>query len=357
MNKNLYLGHLFLFLLLALVLWGSYVIFKPFLVALFLAFVLYTLFRKIYLNLNKKLGGRKSLSSLLMCILIIFIVILPIFGTLGLAISETTSLIQSFQNKETGLSLEPIKTLPIIENFNFIPSEIDYKSLLNNPQITDNAKNVGGVIIGIAKSAYDSTSSFIFMLVVMFFSLYYFFKDGEALLKKMMKVSPLSTKQEKKLLERFEAISKATIKGTLIIAVIQGALMGLTFWAVGVSAPVFWAIITVIISIIPLLGAVLVWLPIGLVMLLLGNIWQAIVIFAIGGIIVSSVDNFLRPKLVEGQTSLHPLLVFLSTLGGLAVFGPMGFIIGPVIISLLLALLEIYQEQFKQELKSCNNAQ
>jgi predicted PurR-regulated permease PerM len=356
MKKNLELGHIFLFVIIGLVLWGTYVIFKPFLVSLFLAFVLYTLFRKTYAKINQKLGQRKSLSSLLMCFFIIIIIILPLFGALSLAVTEANSLIKEFRENEITLNLETVKNLPIIENLNFVPSKLNYNNLLQNSQLIENTKGAGEFIFGIAKTAYESTSSFIFMILVMFFALYYFFKDGDIFLKKLMEISPLSAKQEKKLLERFEAISKATINGTLVIAIIQGVLMGITFWIAGVSAPVLWAIVTIIISIIPLLGAILVWLPIGLVMLFLGNVWQAIFIFIIGGVIVSSVDNLLRPKLVEGQTSLHPLLVFLSTLGGLAVFGAMGFIIGPVIIALLLALLEIYQNQFEEDLNHCNNA-
>jgi predicted PurR-regulated permease PerM len=193
------------------------------------------------------------------------------------------------------------------------------------------------------KAIYNSTSSFIFILVVCFFGLYYFFKDGEAILKKLMDLSPLPTNQEKEIFEKFNQMTVATIKGTLIIALIQGLLIGVVFWIAGVQAPTLWGLLTAIISIIPLLGSVLVWLPVGIVLLFLGSYWQAILVLVAGAVVVSSVDNLLRPKLIEGETSLHPLLVFLSTLGGIAVFGPLGFVIGPVVIVLLIAFLEIYR--------------
>lgn len=290
-----------------------------------------------------------------MCFLIVVIIVLPFFGVLSLAVAETNSLVQKFQENNIALSMDAVKNIPLVGGLEFIPKKIDYESLLNSSQVASGAQSATGLVFGLAKKAYESTSGFVFMMAVMFFSLYYFFKDGDAFLRRIMNLSPLSTKQEKKLMERFERISKATIKGTLVIALIQGLLMGLTFWIAGVSAPVLWAMVTVVISIIPLLGAVLVWLPVGIVMLLLGNVWQAMVIFIIGAIVVSSVDNLLRPKLVEGQSSMHPLLVFLSTLGGIGLFGAAGFIVGPVVISLLLALLEIYQEQFKKDLEACNN--
>jgi len=197
-------------------------------------------------------------------------------------------------------------------------------------------------------------SLFLFMTFVMFFSLYYFFKDSDKLLKKFMALSPLKDSQEKLLVTKFVTISRATLKGTLVIAIIQGVLMGILFASTGVSSATLWALITVILSLVPLLGTILVWAPVGAFMLLTGSIWQGVVIIVFGGIVVSNVDNLLRPKLVGGEASLHPLLVFLSTLGGIAFFGIVGFLLGPVIIVLLLTLLDIYQIEFKKNLKVFN---
>ncbi len=169
-----------------------------------------------------------------------------------------------------------------------------------------------------------------------------------------MNISPLKNKQEKLIVSKFVSISRATLKGTLVIALIQGALMTLLFLATGVKSSILWGLVTVLVSLIPMIGTILVWLPVGIVMILMGSLWQGIAIFLLGGIVVSNVDNLLRPKLVGDETSLHPLWVFLSTLGGIAVFGVAGFLLGPVIVVLFMTLLHIYEIEFKTDLKKFN---
>lgn len=170
----------------------------------------------------------------------------------------------------------------------------------------------------------------------------------------MMALSPLKDAQEKQLIDKFVSVSRATLMGNLVVAIIQGILTAVIFWIAGVPSAAFWGLVTTILSLIPMLGSAVVWLPAGIILLLIGNIWQGIFVLLTGGLVVSSIDNILRPKLVEGQTSLHPLLVFLSTIGGILVFGITGFIIGPVIVVLFLTLLDIYKLDFKKELKKFN---
>ena len=169
-----------------------------------------------------------------------------------------------------------------------------------------------------------------------------------------MALSPLKDSEERQLLKNFISVSKATLKGSLVIAIIQGILMTIVFLVTGVPSPVIWGAITVLFSLIPMVGAGLVWLPAGIIMLLLGNIWQGLTILIFGALVVSTIDNFLRPRLVGKETSLHPILVFLSTIGGIALFGLVGILLGPVIIVLFISLLDIYQIEFKDELEKMN---
>ena len=169
-----------------------------------------------------------------------------------------------------------------------------------------------------------------------------------------MDISPLKNKQEQLIISKFVSISRATLKGTLVIAIIQGVLMSLVFFIAGVKSVTLWGLVTVLVSLIPMIGPVLVWAPVGIIMLLLGHVWQGITILVFGGFVISLIDNFLRPKLIGNDTSLHPLLVFLSTLGGIALFGIAGFLLGPVIVVLFITLLHIYQIEFKGDLKKFN---
>ena len=130
--------------------------------------------------------------------------------------------------------------------------------------------------------------------------------------------------------------------------------MGIILQIAGFPSPVIWAVITALVSLIPMLGAALVWLPTGIITLFLGNIWQGLLIIIFGALVVSTIDNFLRPKLVGDETSLHPILVFLSTLGGIALFGLAGILLGPIIVVFFVSLLDIYQIEFKDELEKMN---
>jgi predicted PurR-regulated permease PerM len=164
----------------------------------------------------------------------------------------------------------------------------------------------------------------------------------------------LKDDQERVLLKEFVSISRATLKGTVIIGIIQGVLGGLLFWAVGVPSPITWGVVMIILSIIPVVGSGIIWAPVGIYMLLTGDIWQGVVILGFGFGVISTIDNILRPKLVGQDSQMHPLFVLLATLGGIIVFGIIGFIIGPIIVALFLALLRIYEMEFAEQLEEVN---
>lgn len=334
---------------------GAYFIFKPFLIAIFLGFILSQLFRGWYEKINKFMGNRKSLASITACVTVLMVIIIPLALIISLLAAETNALYQSYQKGNHYLGFQIQSQSALLENFGFKEGRVDLDSLLNQGTISsESAKSISNFFFNVLKKAYQGTSHLIFITFVTFFVLYYLFKDGDRMMKKLMNLSPLPNHQEKILLSNFLEISKATLKGSLVIALVQGALTSLLFWITGVSSPVIWGLVTAIFSIIPLLGPVLVWVPAGIIMLFSGNIWQAIVIFAVGALLISTIDNFLRPKLVGDASSLHPLLVFLSTIGGIIVFGTLGFLIGPIIIVLLLSLLKIYEIEFRKELKEIN---
>ncbi len=215
-------------------------------------------------------------------------------------------------------------------------------------------QKIGEISLEVVKKTYQGTTSFIFMTFIMFFSLYYLLKDNEKLWKITTELSPLKNNQEEILLKKFVEISRATLKGSLVIAIVQGVLTSLLLMITGVPLAIILGVLTFILSLIPLLGAALIWAPIGIIMLILGNVWEGILILVFGGFVISTVDNILRAKLVEKDTSLHPLLVFLSTLGGIAAFGMAGFLIGPVLVVLFLTLLDIYKMEFKKDLEKFN---
>lgn len=354
MKNNL--NSAFLFILIVLAGICAYLVFKPFLVALFLAFIISQLFKKWYEKINQKFGNRSSLSSLTLCIILFFILVIPFFLTVSLVAKEGADLYQNIQKTNWQMQLKSFSSSPILKTLGVDFPALDLQNINadNSQQIVDSFKSASNFIFSALKKTYQGVTHFVFMTFVVFFSLYYLFKDGDKIIKKIMALSPLKDAEENQLLKNFISVSKATLKGSLVIAIVQGILMTVVFLIAGVTSPVIWGVITVIVSLIPMLGAALVWLPAGIIMLVLGNIWQGLTIIIFGALVVSTIDNFLRPRLVGKETSLHPILVFLSTLGGIALFGIVGILLGPVIIVFFISLLDIYQIEFKDELEKMN---
>ncbi|HYE59553.1 MAG TPA: AI-2E family transporter, partial [Candidatus Kapabacteria bacterium] len=191
---------------------------------------------------------------------------------------------------------------------------------------------------------------FIFMLFLMLYTLYYFLKEGKVLLNRIMHLSPLGHENEEVLYERFTSTARATMKGTFIIGGIQGILGALLFFITGIKGAFVWGVIMTLLSIIPGIGSFIIWFPAGIIQLALGNLWQGLTILLFGTFVISLIDNLLRPPLVGKDIQMHPLIVLFSTLGGLALFGISGFIIGPIIAALFLSVLSIYDFYYKKEL-------
>ncbi len=185
---------------------------------------------------------------------------------------------------------------------------------------------------------------------LMLFMMFYFYMDGEAILKRLIAWSPLRDDHERLMLQQFLTVSKATLKGILIIGLIQGVIGSILFVSVGLHAPVFLGTLMVFASVIPAVGCSLVWVPAGAMLFLQGRMGAGIAVILVGVLVIGTVDNLLRPGLVGKDTKMHDLMVLLSTLGGLGLFGLPGFVIGPILGSLVLTMWNLYEQVFQEEL-------
>jgi predicted PurR-regulated permease PerM len=170
------------------------------------------------------------------------------------------------------------------------------------------------------------------------------------MLRTVLTYLPLRDDEKSLMTDRFTSVTRATIKGTIVIGIIQGSLSGLAFWIVGIPAVLFWTVLMIVLSILPLLGGMLVWVPATLILFATGEIWEAIVLVIFCGLIAGSVDNVLRPRLVGRDTKMHDLMILFSTLGGIIAFGPVGFIVGPVLAGLFVTSWEIFAVAFRNDL-------
>ena len=207
--------------------------------------------------------------------------------------------------------------------------------------LTEGRPSHRGAGAAIGQNALGLVVSFFVMLYLLFFLL----RDGDALARRIRDAVPLHIAQQNALFRRFATVIRATVKGSIVVAIVQGALGGLIFWLLGIEGALLWGAVMAVLSLLPAVGAGLVWLPVSLYLLVTGAIWQGIVLIAFGALVISMVDNVLRPILVGGDTKIPDYLVLIATLGGITIFGVNGLVIGPVIAAMFLAAWDLFSEQ------------
>jgi len=190
----------------------------------------------------------------------------------------------------------------------------------------------------------QNTFEFIVNLFLMLYLLFFLLRDGETLTRRIHAALPLHEDQQRTLLGKFAVVIRATVKGNIVVAIVQGVLGGLIFWILGIHAPLLWGVLMAFMSLLPAVGAAIVWLPVAGYLLATGSIWQGIVLIAFGTMVIGLVDNVLRPILVGGDTKLPDYVVLISTLGGIAIFGLNGFVVGPLIAALFIAAWDLFTE-------------
>ena len=349
-----YLNVIFFFLLLFGVGITVFFIFKPFITAIMAAAILTTLLKRPYHSFEKMFRGHKVSSALLTCLLAIFVVVTPLFIVVSLAINEVNSLYSHIENEGNLQAMlnNAFETAEKTPGLSFLVN----KETFSEKKMLSDISNFSSNAVTFFQTAYQSITGFVLWIFILFFTLFYFLIDGKRALRYLMNLSPLKNEHDKLLIEKFVSMSRATLKGNLVIGILQGLLGGLAFVIAGVPSPAIWGIIMVFFSIIPMVGTGIIWLPAGIILLLLGNIWQGVFLIAFGSLVISSVDNILRPKLVGKDTQMHPLMIFFATIGGIYFFGLPGFIMGPIVVSLFMALGEIYRIEFQEQLKEYNEA-
>jgi len=321
---------------------------RPFLVAILMAAILAGFFYPVYNWIRRRIWNQPAFSSVICIILVLSLIIVPLTLVLGILT------VQSLQFKDTiDLKLEEVieKGPGWLERLKSHPlaAKIEIEKIDWQAKATEGAKVLSTLLIKAISKTSQSTFQTVAMSFIMLYTLFYFLIDGPSLLKRIKYLSPLKDEYEDLIIKKFISMAKATIKGTIIIGVIQGTMGGITFATCGVGSSVFWGTMMVILSIIPGIGAALIWAPALVIKMLTGHIGQGIGIL-MGGILISMSDNFLRPLLIGKDTQMHALLILFSTLGGIALFGIIGFILGPILAAVFLTVTEIYASEYSDEL-------
>jgi predicted PurR-regulated permease PerM len=306
--------------------------------------VIAILFAPLYRRLNAALGGRRNIAALATVAIIVTMVILPL-ALIGAALAQEATAM--YRRVESGnldmlqylkqvLAAPPAWISGILERFN-IGNLSDLQERLSQG-LMRGSQYIAGQAIGIGQGTLD-----IFVnLFVMVYLLFFLLRDGDLLAARIRRALPLPVEQESQLLRKFTVVIRATVKGNMLIALIQGALGGLMFYLLGISGALLWGVVMAFLSLLPAVGAGLVWLPVALYMIGSGSIWQGVTLIAFGMLVIGMIDNVLRPILVGKDTRMPDYIVLISTLGGIQVFGLNGFVIGPVIAAIFIAVWDIY---------------
>jgi predicted PurR-regulated permease PerM len=213
-------------------------------------------------------------------------------------------------------------------------------------QLSSSAVQISQFVASRALSIGQDTLRIAVYFFLMLYLLFFFLRDGQRMVDALVRALPLGDDRERHLLERFAEVSRATIKGTLVVGVVQGTIGGITFSILGIGAPVLWGVVMTLLSIIPAVGPAFVWLPAAVVLIANGRVAAGIGLILVGVLIIGLVDNVLRPLLVGRDTRMPDYLILLSTLGGLAAFGLAGIVIGPIIAAFFLSIWEMAETEF-----------
>jgi len=328
---------------------------RQFLMAILLAAIFSALFRRPYRCFEKWFGGRRALASLTTLVLLVFIVLLPLAGLFGIITAQAI---------KVGEAVKPWVQHQVsqADTFSATLRSLPFADAIA-PYRDDILRKAGELVGSISSFLVDRLSSFtlgtihlVFMTFVMLYTMFFFLVDGDKLLHKILYYLPLKDDDEQRMLEKFTSVTRSTLKGTAVIGILQGTLAGLAFAVVGIPSAVFWGTIMTVLSIIPGIGSALVWAPAAIILAATGNVAKAVGLAAFCVVVVGALDNFLRPVLVGKDTKLHELMIFFGTVGGIMMFGVVGFIIGPIVAALFITLWDMYGVAFDDLLPATGRA-
>lgn len=316
----------------------------PFYGAVFWAAVFAILFAPFQRWLLRRNNQRRNAAALLTLLVCVVLVILPLI-LIGISlVQEATQVYGKVRSGEINFSLyfrQMLDSLPqflvnILERYGLL----DFESLQS--RISSSAMQGSQAIATRAVSIGQNTFNFAVSFFVMLYMLFFFLRDGQDLVSKIRDSMPLSAAYKRYLFSKFTTVIRATVKGNIVVAIVQGALGGMILWFLGIQGALLWGVLMAFLSLLPAVGAAIVWLPIAVYFLLSGAIWQGVVLTLFGVLVIGLVDNVLRPILVGKDTKMPDYVVLISTLGGMALFGLNGFVIGPVIAALFIAAWDLF---------------
>lgn len=349
MNQT-WLATAFFFALFSLILYGAFLVLTPFLKAITWAVILAILVYPLYAWLLRRLRGRATLAAIIVVIFMALLIIVPGFELAWFFADEVVTLVKSMRLLLSEEGLKEWTAKPWVQqlmgwwsmiSFSLMDFKIDWKEVL-----VQGAQASSSVVVsqvrGVAQNVVLFTVNFLVALITLFFLL----RDGAEFLQKIERLLPMDREHQQRLLKGIVDAVIAVVHGSLVVAVVQGMLAGLAYWILGVPFAVLWGVVTAFAALLPIGGSTLVSIPATIYLFLQGETLRAIILLAWGLGVVGTIDNVLKPLLIGNRLGLPVLFLFFGILGGIALFGAVGIVLGPAIFALLRALLALYLEGY-----------
>ena len=315
---------------------------KPFFFPIFWAIVIAGIFQPLYRRINRRLHS-PNLSMMIIFLFIAVIILLPL-GTIGkLAFTESLQLYETLKPGTGNIDRNFQHIISAITD-NSLAASLNVDKVFLTEKVAEIARSIANYIFVHLKALTQNTLGLLVKLAIMLYTLFFLIRDGDKFLQSAIRIFPLGMGRERLLYERFILTVRSTLKVTLIIGGIQGVLGGILFLITDIEGALIWGLLMILMAVVPVVGCSIIWAPAGIIMLINGYIWEGLLILGVGVLVISMIDNVLRPTLIGKDVAMHPLLIFLSTLGGIVIFGFSGFVIGPIITSMLLAIWDMYDE-------------
>jgi predicted PurR-regulated permease PerM len=346
MNQNNIERAFFIALLLAVTLAFFWLI-RSFIQPIFWAIALGIVVYPLHARLARRLDNRKSLAATISIVAVVIVVILPLIG-LGAAVArEGAALYERLDNGDLGAAGIYARVQDRMPQITELLNRVGVDPARLEEQVQAAAVTASRYVAERALAIGQGTLRGTVFFFLMLYLLIFFLRDGQRMLESLVRALPLGDQRERHLMRRFAEVSRATIKGTLIVGLVQGAIGGVAFAVLGISAPVLWGVVMALLSILPVVGTALVWLPAAIFLIVNGQILGGIALIFVGVFVIGLTDNLLRPILVGRDTRLPDYLILLATLGGLAGFGLAGIIIGPIIAAFFLSVWHMAEAEFR----------
>lgn len=331
------------FILLGIGLFLSFKVFQPYLYALIIAIVFGVVFYPLYKKILKFIPKHKSLASLFTVVIVFALVLAPLVF-FGIQVSDDIKNIYDHAFREVGGQGFISQITNMANNLVSYFSPLEVKGPVFEAADTESyALSVLSWLRGHFADIFSGLAKFFVNLFLFTISFFYFLKDGERLRSDVIALSPFKDDRDEAILHKLKLSIISIVKGSILVAVIQGLISGVGFYIFGIPSPVLWGSVTAVAALVPGLGTSLVVVPAILYLFFAGTLPQAIGLLIWGIVAVGFIDNILGPKFMERGIKIHPLIILLSALGGISFFGPIGFLLGPITLSFLFALLDIYR--------------